>query len=485
MENETDRRSLEQRLDFYGMDRIGRHTYASVARMLGRRIDAALEKFYRDIMSRPQLAALFAGPDRMNRVRQLQAEHWQAVFRNGVDRRFHERATRIGDVHARIGLAPHWYIGSYSLLLEELVTQTIAPGWQRHLPWKRAKAQQVIALLKVSLMDIDITTSRYFERLTERTEAVSDRIGVALGRLAQGDLTVRVEDFPEEYRRIEDNFNAAVMALSRTISSVVAGVHATATGSSEIRFASDDLARRTEEQAANLEETAAAVSQTTARLQESADSAGKARATLQSATAMADDGAKIVAEAVTAMDQIQKSSSEINNIIAVIDSIAFQTNLLALNAGVEAARAGETGKGFAVVASEVRALAQRCSEAADEVKALITVSNRHVSGGVELVNRSGAAFAAITRGVAELADAIQTIAASTEVQAGSLAQINAAVGDLDRSTQQNAAMAEQCTAAAASLAQEAEKLGLSVRTFTTGEGRDEGPAQGIALASAA
>lgn len=169
------------------------------------------------------------------------------------------------------------------------------------------------------------------------------------------------------------------------------------------------------------------------------------------------------------MQQIENSSNEINSIIAVIESISFQTNLLALNAGVEAARAGESGRGFAVVANEVRALAQRCAQAADEVKALVTVSSSHVSNGVGLVNRSGDAFAAINRDVADLSGSIQSIADAASAQAENLSQINTVIGELDRTTQQNAAMAEECTAAASSLTQEADALSQALERFDVGQ----------------
>lgn len=455
-----------ERMEFYAVEAQD-PAYKGVSRAINRRIERALDEFYTDLRSRPDLAGMFQDASSMDRARQAQARHWQAVFKDGVDDRFFNRAKHIGEVHARIGLEPVWYVGSYARMLEHLIEETIAPGWQRYLPWKRARARQVIVLVKVALLDIDLALSAYFDGTKEETRRlINVRMGSALDLLVNGDLTANLTDFPNEYAKVKDDFNSAVGSLNAAMSSVISGVESITTGSAEIRSASNDLARRTEEQAANLEETAAAIANTNARIQQTAETTTTARTTIASTTAKATDGAKIVAEAVTAMDQIEKSSQEITNIIAVIDSIAFQTNLLALNAGVEAARAGETGKGFAVVASEVRALAQRCTEAADEVKSLISASSEHVKSGVDLVSRSGQAFAAINEGVSELATSISAIAESTEIQASSLAQINSTVRDLDNSTQQNAAMAEQCTAAASSLASEADKLGQTVSHFT-------------------
>ncbi len=257
-------------------------------------------------------------------------------------------------------------------------------------------------------------------------------------------------------------------------------------GASEIRSAADDLSRRTEEQAANLEETASDIVSINAIVQESAATSDGARATITATSERANDGARIVTETVGAIQQIESSSQEINSIIAVIESIFFQTNLLALNAGVEAARAGEAGKGFAVVANEVRALAQRCAEAAHEVKALISASSVQVSRGVDLVGRSGDAFAAITRDITALAGAIQTLADSAALQADNLSQITTAVGELDRSTQQNAAMAEECTAAATSLTREAGLLDAALARFAVGSARErQGSAAFPALSRAA
>lgn len=476
---------LQERLDYYDLVTTGKSTYGGVSRALGRQLDKALETFYRVIGSRPELSGLFENPQQMAKARGLQAEHWRAVFRDGVDERFYQRATRIGNVHARIGLEPKWYVGAYGLMLDQLVTAIIAPGWRGWLPWRRALAREVSLLIKVSLLDIDLALSAYFDDEAAARTMVNDRLGRALEQVAAGQLDIMLDGFPKDFLKIQSDFNSAIGSLRQTLANVVHGVDAIDTGSLEIRAAADDLARRTEEQAANLAQTALAVAAVTTSVEENATTSAKAHVTIAETNARTQNGAQIVSEAVSAMRQIESSSQEISSIIAVIESISFQTNLLALNAGVEAARAGEAGKGFAVVAGEVRALAQRCAEAADEVKALVTASASHVSNGVALVGRSGEAFAAIDHEVGELSHAIQSIADAAAEQANKLKQINAVVGELDRSTQQNAAMAEQCTAAASSLSQEAGGLHASLDRFDVGNASARAGAERAKMAQAA
>jgi methyl-accepting chemotaxis protein len=295
-------------------------------------------------------------------------------------------------------------------------------------------------------------------------------IGAGLEKLSSGDLTYRLtETFATEYEKLRADFNAAMAQLQGTMKTVVGRAHGLRSGGAEISQASDDLSKRTEQQAASLEETAAALDQITATVKKTADGTIEARKVVASAKADAETSAEIVREAVSAMSQIEESSRQIGQIIGVIDEIAFQTNLLALNAGVEAARAGDAGRGFAVVASEVRALAQRSAEAAKEIKALISASSNQVAQGVDRVGETGKALDRIAGQVAQINHVVAEIAASAQEQATGLHEVNSAMNQMDQVTQQNAAMVEQATAAAHSLLDETDALSDLISQFRVGD----------------
>jgi methyl-accepting chemotaxis protein len=297
---------------------------------------------------------------------------------------------------------------------------------------------------------------------------VVEGLASGLGRLAEGDLTARLDTpFAEDYEQLRANFNEATAKLEDAMKAVVLNTKGMFTGVQEISQASDDLSKRTENQAASLEETAAALDEVTATVKQTASGAATANNVVNETRSDAEASGLVVRDAVVAMGEIEKSSTQISQIIGVIDEIAFQTNLLALNAGVEAARAGDAGRGFAVVASEVRALAQRSSDAAKEIKGLISASSQHVGQGVKLVGQAGKALEQIVGRVTQVAKLVSDIAASAQEQATGLAEINTAVNQMDQVTQQNAAMVEQSTAAAHSLRQEAEELSRLVSRFKT------------------
>jgi len=313
-----------------------------------------------------------------------------------------------------------------------------------------------------------ITHERERAEKAQALALVVNSLADALNDLSAGDLRARLdEQFPPEYDRLRMDFNAAMDNLEDAMGVIALNAAAITASATEVAQASDDLSRRTEMQAATLEETAAALDQITATVKKTAHGAGQANAVVESAKGDAEVSGRVVLQAVAAMSEIEKSSRQVSQIIGVIDEIAFQTNLLALNAGVEAARAGEAGRGFAVVASEVRALAQRSSEAAKEIKALITASSQQVGAGVKLVDEAGAALTKIVSQVSQISALVSEISASAHEQSTALGEVNTAVNQMDQVTQQNAAMVEQTTAASHSLNSEADELKQKIEKFKT------------------
>jgi len=298
---------------------------------------------------------------------------------------------------------------------------------------------------------------------------VTDALAAGLAALADGDLTARIDaDVPDHLARVRADFNAAALSLHEALAEVAHAAAGISIGTSDIRQASDDLSHRTEQQAASLEQTAAAMDEITATVRSTAGHASSAHDAVRAVTDETERSGDIVRRAIAAMGGIERSSSEIFEIIAVIDGIAFQTNLLALNAGVEAARAGDAGRGFAVVASEVRALAQRSADAAKDVKARVHSSSAQVKTGVGLVGEAGRALERIAVKINEINALVSTIASAAAQQATGLHQINTAVAEMDGVTQQNAAMVQEATAAARSLAGEVDAMLRQIARFRLG-----------------
>jgi methyl-accepting chemotaxis protein len=310
------------------------------------------------------------------------------------------------------------------------------------------------------------------EREAQKTRESADlqktveALGGALQRLSDGDLTCSIDQpFVAHLESLRQDFNNSIAKLNETMQAVGINARAISGGAEEVRSAADDLSKRTEQQAASVEETAAALEQITTTVRDAAKRAQEASDLVARTRGGAEKSGLVVRQAVDAMQQIEKSSSEISNIIGVIDDIAFQTNLLALNAGVEAARAGEAGKGFAVVAQEVRELAQRSANAAKEIKTLINASGQQVQAGVSLVGETGKALDVIVGEVQEINRHVHAIAEATREQSLGLQEINTAVNTMDQGTQQNAAMVEESTAASHGLASEAAALTKLLEQF--------------------
>jgi methyl-accepting chemotaxis protein len=446
----TNTQDLTRRLEFLRIDDETRSALAKVAPLLEVALPEALDRFYGILRQTPDLVRHFHDEAHMGKAKGHQCTHWKVVGSGSFGADFVRRVTRVGEVHAHIGLEPRWYIGGYALILESVLGRLIEDLWPKGLfAGKReagAEAGKVVgSVVKAALLDMDYAISVYLdaaeaakkraqeEAINSERSLVVGSIGKALERLAERDLTYRMdEDVPEAYGQLLTDFNNAVGQLESTVQSINGSIDMIRSGTHEIATASSDLAQRAERHAIHLETTVSS-------LEKVADSS-------RSRTSRGgDDGgatATVIGRAIQAMKQIEESARQISQIIGVMDEIAFQTNLLALNAGVEAARAGSAGRGFAVVASEVRGLAQRSATAAKEIKALISDSSSLVDRGAKLVVEAGKA----------------------------MEEFGGVMDMIDQTTQQNAAMAEQSTAASQALARQADELASLMRQFRTTAG---------------
>ncbi|MDA8447640.1 methyl-accepting chemotaxis protein [Paracidovorax valerianellae] len=321
-----------------------------------------------------------------------------------------------------------------------------------------------LGALAVALLVAAIVAGAYF--LIRSIQQPLAEANALAARIAGGDLSAaktsaRGDEFGELLRSLQtmgDSLGRMVQQVRRSTDSI-------AIASAEIAAGNQDLSTRTEQTSSNLQQTAATMEQFSSTLQQSAGSAREASGLAEGASGVARRGGEVVSQVVATMEEIQQSSRKIEDIIGVIDSIAFQTNILALNAAVEAARAGEQGRGFAVVAGEVRLLAGRSAEAAREIKALIGASVERVDAGSRLVQDAGATMADIVQSVQRVADMIGEVTAAASQQSSGIAQVNQAVGHLDQMTQQNAALVEESAAAAQSLREQADHLAKTVSVF--------------------
>jgi methyl-accepting chemotaxis protein len=309
--------------------------------------------------------------------------------------------------------------------------------------------------------------------------SMCDNVGKALtdfdrmlDALAGGNLMQRISaSYQGNFAQLKENANKTADRIGATIAEIKASAREVTNASAEIATSTTDLSQRTEEQAASLEETSASMEEISATVRKNAENAQAANQSAADTRVVAERGGQVVAQAVGAMAKIEESSAKISDIISVIDEIARQTNLLALNAAVEAARAGEAGRGFAVVASEVRSLAQRSSQAAKDIKELITNSNGLVKDGVDLVNRAGGSLNEIVASIKKVAEIVAEIANASAEQATGIEQVGKALTQMDEATQQNSALVEENAATAKTLENQALAMDQRVAFFRIDEGQ--------------
>ena len=329
----------------------------------------------------------------------------------------------------------------------------------------RTQAEMMTALVLVGMVAAVAAAWLVTRAITRRIGAEPGEAAGFVERVAAGDLTVAAAVRPGDQSSLMASLLTMRESLVQVISGVRQGAESVASASTQISQANLDLSQRTETQASALEQTAASMEELGSTVHQNADNARVANQLAQTASTVASRGGEVVQQVVGTMKQINESSDRIAEIISVIDGIAFQTNILALNAAVEAARAGEQGRGFAVVASEVRSLAQRSAGAAKEIKSLITASVERVGEGSRLVNEAGATMSEMVDSIRRVTDVMGEISAASREQSSGVAQVGQAVTEMDKTTQQNAALVEQTAAAADGLRSQAQQLVDAVAVF--------------------
>ena len=450
--------SVAQRISFIEINEKTRTTLKSLKGFVSHAMPEALDAFYSKVKVTPAVAKFFKSQDQLDSAAKRQNSHWTEILNAEFNEDYVNKVQIVGQIHARIGLEPRWYVGGYALLLDHLmrsfITARMTTGKMMSQPGKTREdvAESICALMKAALLDMDIAISVYIdsaeqlrlkaEEQDRRHQADRERaigaIAGALKRLSENDLTSRIEEeMPEGFHSLKADFNNAIAQLEKSFIDISQGITAMRDGTGEIATASHDLASRAEKQAYTLEHTMEAFGKVTNSnaIGKSGKNAGSRNGSQLENGDTGDES--VIGRANNAMRDILSGSAKIGQIVGVMDGISFQTNLLALNAGVEAARAGDAGRGFAVVASEVRALAGRSSDAAREIKVLISESAESVKQGAKMVSEADEA----------------------------LTEFSKAMEAIEEITQQNAAIAEESTAAVANLRTEAERLAGIVKRF--------------------
>ncbi|WP_404368621.1 protoglobin domain-containing protein [Sphingomonas sp. MMS24-J45] len=430
---------LTTRLDFIGYSEDKRAHLVDARDMILAAMRPALERLYRKIAEHPETANMFSGPGHIEQAKKLQSEHWGHLAGAAFDADYVARVKRIGARHAKIGLTPQWYIGSYAIILNSLAETIGAEQVGPRFPFLPSKADarfdRLRAIIAAAMIDLEMSVSIYFEQeQASRAEAMAA-------------LQEREE------------------ALSKLLDAITVTVDAIKTGSQEIAAASTDLARRTESNAASLAETAASVQQMDERLKATAAAARSTVERANGASATVDTGRSITEQAVAAMERVSESAKGIDSVIEGLDKIAFQTRVLAMNAAVEAGRAGEAGRGFAVVADLVSALAMRAEEEAGRARDQLTATQADIVTAVAMVEKVDGALLNISGDVSQVNDLLSEMAHDNQVQASSISEVSLTIGEMDRATQQNAAMVEETSAAAQNLSREVDRLARQASSF--------------------
>ncbi|MFY0661563.1 MAG: globin-coupled sensor protein [Shimia sp.] len=471
--------TLTAAVTHFGLDGKDGDTLARAGVKVTKWLDEVLDHFYDYASAQEEAAGFFTSEEMLTHARRQQKKHWAKLLTGQFDDEFAAAAKTIGEVHFRIELPFELYLAGYSRATSFIQTLLIERSGKFLGPVGKAQlAQQLSALNRAFTLDMNQVIDAYFNAQQAEQARAFKYLQDGMQRMAHKDLSQEIpgpdsSDFPARYDEMRKGFNQLqndMGAVMHTIRNATDDLDLTA---AEVNSGADDLARRTETQAATLEQTAHSVEEITKSVQSSSNATRKTDDMMSQTHQKAQTGQDVMRETEAKMREIAESSAQISQITDVIDEIAFQTNLLALNAGVEAARAGDAGRGFAVVASEVRGLAQRAADSAAEISELIKASSDLVENGVEMVDQAGRVLGDIVKKVESVAGLTSQVAHSSKEQSDGLSQISSSLSQLDNVTQQNAAMVEQTAAAVGSMQRDTTSMAHLVGEFALAEASDE------------
>ena len=475
--------SLRDRLRFAGLAGAETDLVRSFRNSLLPHVRNGLRDHFTRLQNSPAAARHFASEAQVERLFDLKTSHWDVLTDARFDSLYAERVKVLADSESRMGLDPRWMLAGHATVLEHVVAGIIEDMWPRSILGAGAKARDKAmeltrAVIRTVLLDAEIAVSLRFNEvrvnaqraLAEQREQdqseVRDIFMPVIERLAQRDLTVRIgPDVGAHYRDLAEGFDEALDFIEAELARSSDRSRAMDAASGELSREAMGIAERTRLHAERLQTSAGALEKIAGEVEGNALATRNAERTVAETRLSVERSGAVVGEAISAMAGIEKSAEKIGQIIGVIDEIAFQTNLLALNAGIEAARAGDSGRGFAVVAQEVRSLAQRSTEAAREIKALVTSTKGQVDAGVETVGRTQDAIGSIVRQVSDISDAIGGIARTTGAHADDLGETSRVVIALGDQFHREAASATGISGSASELQTVILELDETIRQF--------------------
>ncbi|MBW3097397.1 globin-coupled sensor protein [Pseudohoeflea sp. DP4N28-3] len=429
------------------MDAAGRDRLRRIRPAVEDAARQALATYFQRLQGNPAMTGLFSSPRQIDRLQELEIAHWSILSDARFDTLYADRSVILGDVRQKIGLAPGWSIGGHALVLETIIRSLAerSPGGLRGVlkgkSERREFAEDVIAVVKAALLDIDLQMthrldaearereSRHAAEIEAQQQRVAASFGAVIDALAAGDLSARIDvSAATSQEDVAARFNAMITDLTAMLDTAEQVSDESAVQIEAIQDTIAGSSAKLDDANHALEGGCDRLSTIAEKVRAAATSARNAEEAITVARDSAQESDRVVARAIEAMAGVEASAEEIGKIITVIDEIAFQTNLLALNAGIEAARAGEAGRGFAVVATEVRALAQRSAGAADEIKTLVNGTKGQVGRGVELVDETRSVIGALVTQVGRISDAVSGVGTEGIQQAGEIDDTASALG---------------------------------------------------------